>query len=156
MAADTAGNSLYDLLETRIDAQRDEIERAYRAVVKRLQPKIEAGESDAIIRLRLLCEAYYILADPERRARYDASMKQLAAGLDASPVDRLGWIIIVMLVIVAIGFALTLFLLLERADDSGARSTKIMREIRTQEQNQPPVTAVPRTAPADSGRGESR
>jgi len=156
VTADTVKKTFYELLETRAGAGRDEIEQAYRAAVMRLQPEIDAGRPDALNRLRLLRDAHHTLADPARRARYDAWMQARGRGgksgteppqIDRRSVDGLGWAIVVAVVVVAIGGLLTLFLLLDRVEDVRTDYAEIVRQKKASESTLPRVTIVPRPAP---------
>lgn len=67
--------SPYAVLGLGRGASLDEIKRAYRERVRRCHPD-HGGSEDAF---RQLQEAYELLADPSRRARYDATTSEVAA-----------------------------------------------------------------------------
>ncbi len=164
-AADSVKKTLYDLLETRADAGRDDIEQAYRAAVKRLQPEIDAGQPDALNQLRLLSDAYYILTNDERRARYDARMQPVGgtaeSGSGPQPVGRrkidgLGWAIIVVLAVVVIGGMLTLFRLLDGAEDVRTEYAEILRQKEAEERKVWQRTIIRRPASAGGAPSETK
>jgi curved DNA-binding protein len=60
----------YAILGVARDADQDEIRRAYRKLAREYHPDLNQ-ESDAEDRFKELGEAYEVLSDPDRRARYD-------------------------------------------------------------------------------------
>jgi DnaJ-class molecular chaperone len=150
--------TLYDLLGTQPEATREEIEQAYRAAVVPLQPDIDAGRPDALNQQRLLREAYHILADDARRARYDARMKLLGGTEKVTAarqpgIDGVGWTIIVALVALAIGAVLTVFMLLEHAEDVRTEYAESVRQKKAEQQKPTQIRVVPLPAvPATPGR----
>lgn len=64
---------LYDLLGLARGAAVSDIKRAYRRLARKYHPDINPGDRAAAARFRQIAEAYEILADPERRQRYDES-----------------------------------------------------------------------------------
>lgn len=60
----------YGILGVSRDASKEEIQRAYRKLARKLHPDInqEAGSED---RFKEVTEAYEVLKDPEKRAKYD-------------------------------------------------------------------------------------
>lgn len=67
----------YAALNLSRDASPDEIKRAYRRESARCHPDREGGSVEAQQRVN---EAYAVLSDPERRARYDAGEAEAPAG----------------------------------------------------------------------------
>lgn len=61
----------YSLLDVERSAPLKEIERAFRKLARKLHPDINPGDEAAEVRYRLICEAYEVLSNPERRQRYD-------------------------------------------------------------------------------------
>src|SRR5262249_36748716 len=62
-------NDYYEVLQISPNADPDTIHRVYRLLAQRFHPDNQAtGDAD---RFRLLSDAYHVLGDPERRARYD-------------------------------------------------------------------------------------
>jgi hypothetical protein len=65
---------LYGELGVASDATREEIASAYRTRAKELHPDARPTQGDASARFTRLGAAYRVLADPDARARYDASL----------------------------------------------------------------------------------
>lgn len=63
----TIHTTLYTVLGVAIDATQDEIKRAYRSMAQRIHPD-KGGDKE---HFQAIQEAYEVLSDPERRARYD-------------------------------------------------------------------------------------
>jgi molecular chaperone DnaJ len=61
----------YDILEVPRDASEDVIARAYRKLAIRYHPDSHPGDDEATVRFKEAAEAYEVLSDPEKRARYD-------------------------------------------------------------------------------------
>ena len=53
------------------DASGDEIKKAFRRLARETHPDANPDKPDAEERFREVAEAYEILSDPDRRARYD-------------------------------------------------------------------------------------
>jgi curved DNA-binding protein CbpA len=64
----------YDLLQVSANADPDTIHRVYRFLAQRFHP--DNGETGSAERFREIHEAYTVLSDPERRARYDIISQQ--------------------------------------------------------------------------------
>lgn len=64
----------YDTLGIPAEASRAEASRAHRSLAKRFHPDVNAGPA-AAERMRRINEAWRILSDPARRARYDAERR---------------------------------------------------------------------------------
>jgi len=62
---------LYAVLGVKKDASQDEIKRRYRKLAKELHPDLNPDEPDVVDRFKKVSAAYDILADPEKRAKYD-------------------------------------------------------------------------------------
>lgn len=61
----------YDVLNISKDATDDEIKSAYRRMAKKYHPDLNPDDEEAEQRLKEINEAYEVLSDPEKRARYD-------------------------------------------------------------------------------------
>lgn len=61
----------YELLELGRDADAAAIKQSYRKLALRYHPDRNPGDAEAEERFKAINEAYAVLSDPERRARYD-------------------------------------------------------------------------------------
>src|SRR5262245_18136093 len=61
----------YEILGVERDAGDEELKRAYRELAKKHHPDRNGGDPDAASRFQEVDEAYKVLADPEKRQRYD-------------------------------------------------------------------------------------
>lgn len=66
-----ASRQYYDLLGVPVDASDDQIKRAYRRLARQLHPDSTGGDAEAEARFKQVVQAYEVLRDPQRRARYD-------------------------------------------------------------------------------------
>jgi curved DNA-binding protein CbpA len=64
----------YEVLQVSANAEQDTIQRVYRLLAQRFHPDNKDTGSDA--RFREIHEAYTVLSDPEKRARYDINYQQ--------------------------------------------------------------------------------
>lgn len=67
----TAQRDYYDVLGVGRDANSDEIKKAYRKLAVRYHPDRNPGDESAEEQFKEASEAYGVLADPEKRSRYD-------------------------------------------------------------------------------------
>jgi curved DNA-binding protein CbpA len=70
------GEDPYRVLGVPEDAGADEIRRAYRRLARRYHPDVASGSAE---RMAELNRAYALLADAERRRRYDAQRARVSA-----------------------------------------------------------------------------
>jgi DnaJ-class molecular chaperone len=70
----------YDVLGVGADAGADEIKRAYRQLARRYHPDISGDDRTAAF--LEVARAYEVLADPNRRRSYDASLRDRAARIN--------------------------------------------------------------------------
>lgn len=61
----------YEVLEVSRQASQDQIKQAYRKMAMRYHPDRNPDDMEAEVKFREAAEAYEILGDPEKRARYD-------------------------------------------------------------------------------------
>lgn len=67
----TAKRDYYEVLGLRKDASAEEIKKSYRQLALKFHPDKNPGDHEAEIRFREAAEAYEVLADTTKRARYD-------------------------------------------------------------------------------------
>ena len=74
----------YEVLEIQREAKTEEIKKAYRKLAFRYHPDKNPGDKESEEKFKEASEAYEILSDPEKRARYDrfghAGVKGAGAG----------------------------------------------------------------------------
>jgi len=69
--SDALADDYYELLQISPNAEPDTVHRVYRLLAQRLHPDNKQTGSEA--RFRALSEAYGVLSDPAKRAKYDVS-----------------------------------------------------------------------------------
>ncbi len=61
----------YEVLGVQKSAGEDEIKKAYRSLAKKYHPDMNPGDKDAEVKFKEVNEAYAVLSDSEKRAKYD-------------------------------------------------------------------------------------
>ncbi|MDX6515228.1 MAG: molecular chaperone DnaJ, partial [Gaiellaceae bacterium] len=77
----------YEILGVAKDAPADDIRKAYRKEALKSHPDRNPGDSAAEARFKEATEAFQVLSDDEKRARYDRFGH---AGLEGMPADAGG------------------------------------------------------------------
>jgi DnaJ-class molecular chaperone len=72
----------YKVLGVAKDASQEDIQKAYRALAKKLHPDLNPGNKSSEERFKQVTAAYDLVGDPEKRARYDRGE------IDASGAER--------------------------------------------------------------------
>src|SRR5258706_10059773 len=68
----TAKRDYYEILEIQKTASVAEVKKAYNKAALKHHPDKNPGNKEAEVRFKEAAEAYEVLADPDKRARYDA------------------------------------------------------------------------------------
>jgi len=66
-----ANKDYYKILGVGRDASQDEIKKAFRRLAMKYHPDVNPGNKEAEERFKEISEAFEVLKDPEKRARYD-------------------------------------------------------------------------------------
>ena len=61
----------YEVLEVDKSASEDDIKKAYRRLAKKYHPDVNQGNKDAENKFKEINEAYEVLSDKDKRAKYD-------------------------------------------------------------------------------------
>ena len=75
-----AKRDYYEVLGVRRDVSEKDLAQAYRQLAIKFHPDSHPGDEEATLRFKEAAEAYEVLSDPEKRARYD---RYGHAGIDA-------------------------------------------------------------------------
>jgi curved DNA-binding protein CbpA len=73
----------YQILGVARDATRDDIEKAYFDLARRLHPDVAGGGDEATARFMLINEAYQTLGSPVSRREYDLTLKDMPSARGA-------------------------------------------------------------------------
>lgn len=82
----TTTQDFYDVLGVARDADAEAIRRAYRTLARRYHPDVNK-QHGAEERFKAISEAYEVLSDPDKRARYDQLGANWRHGADMGPQD---------------------------------------------------------------------
>jgi len=81
----------YEVLGVQRTAAEDDLKKAYRKLAKKYHPDMNPGDKEAESRFKEANEAYAVLSDPEKRAKYDqyghAGMDGQGFGFDPSGLN---------------------------------------------------------------------
>lgn len=80
-------NTYYSTLEVHETATQEQIKAAFRIMVKKWHPDLNAPENQAkcTIQMQHINQAYSVLQDPNSRAQYDALLRSIRASEVARP-----------------------------------------------------------------------
>ena len=70
----------YDILGISKGATDDELKKAFRTKVKQYHPDLHPGDAEAEAKFKEVNEAYSVLSDKDKRARYDQFMQSRVDG----------------------------------------------------------------------------
>ncbi len=83
----------YEVLGVPRTATAEEIKRAYRQLARKQHPDLQpaAERAKAAERFKEINEAYEVLSNPDKRAKYDALVAGWKSGADFTPPPGAGW-----------------------------------------------------------------
>ena len=78
----------YEVLGVERTCTAQELKSSFRKLALQFHPDKNAGDKKAEEKFKELSEAYEVLSDPEKRARYDRFGHQVPGGFGPSPFDQ--------------------------------------------------------------------
>ena len=78
----------YEVLGVERTCSAQELKSSFRRLALQYHPDKNAGDKKAEEKFKELSEAYEVLSDPEKRARYDRFGHQAPGGFGPSPFDQ--------------------------------------------------------------------
>lgn len=82
----------YKILGVKKDASEKEIKQAYRKLARKWHPDVNPdNRKEAEAKFKEINEAYEVLSDPDKRARYDALGEGWKSGMDFTPPPGAAW-----------------------------------------------------------------
>ena len=78
----------YEVLGLQKSASADDIKKAYRKKAKEYHPDLHPGDKDCEAKFKEVNEAYEVLSDPDKRAKYDQFGSQPSIPAASSPAPR--------------------------------------------------------------------
>lgn len=75
----------YEILGVDRNASKDEIKKAYRKLAKKYHPDLNKGSEEAAEKLKEVNEAYDVLSDDEKKAKYDKFGSHYQDGMNFDP-----------------------------------------------------------------------
>src|SRR3954470_7865482 len=86
--ATTEKRDYYEVLGLAREATVDDIKKAYRRMAVKYHPDKNPGDADAEEKFKEAAEAYGVLSDDEKRARYDRYGHAATAGMGGFPPNQ--------------------------------------------------------------------
>jgi molecular chaperone DnaJ len=80
MRPDWAQKDFYAVLGVKKDASADEVKKAYRRLARENHPDSNPGDTAKHERFKQVAEAYDVVGDPEKRAKYDELRRMVGSG----------------------------------------------------------------------------
>jgi molecular chaperone DnaJ len=81
----TSKRCYYEVLSVSRDADEETLKKAYRTLAMKYHPDRNPGDAEAQVKFKEAAEAFEVLRDPQKRARYD---RYGHAGLDGMPTHE--------------------------------------------------------------------